>query len=86
MDKKDKNNPPKKVVIYTTPYCPYCAAAKKLLKSKGVNFREIDVMDDAAMRDKLVHMSGGHETVPQIFIDDEPIGGYGDLVEYFKKQ
>ena len=74
----------KKVVIYTTRYCSYCDAAKNFLQSHGVPFKEIDVTGDDAMRDKLVQMSGGRETVPQIFVDDKPIGGYDELVRYYK--
>ncbi len=71
-----------KVVIYTTGYCPYCKMAKDLLRSKGVTFQEIDVSDDDATREKLVQMSG-RETVPQVFADGRPIGGYGELVRFF---
>ena len=73
----------KKVVVYTTNYCPYCAAAKKFLNSKKVDFEEIDVSQDDAMRDKLVQLSG-QETVPQIFVDGKSIGGYEELVEYYR--
>lgn len=73
-----------KVEIYTTDYCPYCRAAKDLLKSKGVSFVEIDVSSDDAMREKLVKMSGGQETVPQIFADGQHIGGYTDLAAYYR--
>ena len=72
-----------KVVVYTTDYCPYCTAAKKLLKSKNVVFEEIDVTDDEAMREKLAGMTGGRVTVPQIFIADKSIGGYDELVEFY---
>lgn len=75
---------PKKFIVYTTQYCPYCTAAKKLLQSKKIEFEEIDVSDDDAMREKLVKMTG-METVPQIFIDGKSIGGYDDLVVYFSK-
>ena len=75
---------PKKVVIYTAQYCPYCTAAKKLLKSKNVIFDEIDVTDDDAMREKLVKISGGRETVPQIFVDGRCIGGYDDLAALYQ--
>jgi glutaredoxin 3 len=75
--------PAKKVQVYVTQYCPYCHAAKRLLKSKGVEFEEIDVTDDDEMREKLVKMTGGRETVPQIFVDGNSIGGYDDLVVYF---
>ena len=70
------------VVVYTTQYCPYCRLAKEFLKSKNVSFREVDVSQDDAMREKLVKMSG-QETVPQIFTDGRPIGGYEDLVRYY---
>ncbi len=73
----------KKVVVYVTKYCPYCHAAKRLLTSKGVDFFEIDVTDDDLMREKLIEMSGGRETVPQIFVDGKPIGGYDDLVAFY---
>lgn len=73
--------PDKKFTIYTTNYCPYCHAAKRLLESKKIAYEEIDVTDDDKMRDKLVEVTG-QETVPQIFVDDKPVGGYNDLVKY----
>ena len=75
----------KDVVVYTTPYCPYCRMAKDLLHQKGVAFKEIDVAEDDAMREKLVQMSGGRETVPQIFVDGKSIGGYDELAEFYRK-
>lgn len=72
-----------KVIVYTTDTCPYCFAAKKFLASKKVAFEEIDVTGDDAMREKLVQMSG-QMTVPQIFADGKSIGGYDDLVEYYR--
>jgi len=74
----------KDVVVYSTDYCPFCRAAKDFLTAKKVKFREIDVSDDAAARDKLVEMSGGRTTVPQIFVDGESIGGYDDLVALYR--
>ena len=67
-----------KVVVYTTQYCPYCMQAKSLLKHKGVAFEEVDVGEDDALRTRVVELSG-RRTVPQIFIDDKPIGGYDEL-------
>ena len=67
-----------KVVVYTTQYCPYCVQAKALLKHKGVAFEEVDVGDDDALRLRVVELSG-RRTVPQIFIDDQSIGGYDEL-------
>ena len=66
-----------RIVIYTTNYCPYCSAAKALLRSKNVQFVEIDVTGDPARRAEMERLSS-RRTVPQIFIDDQPIGGYDD--------
>jgi glutaredoxin 3 len=68
-----------KVVIYTTPFCPYCSRAKSLLKRKGVDFQEIDVMMDSGKRQEMVQLAKGRQTVPQIFIDGEGIGGSDEL-------
>lgn len=67
-----------KVVIYTTPYCPYCVRAKALLSNKGVVFEEHRVDTDPQLRAEMVRKSG-RQTVPQIFINDKPIGGCDDL-------
>ena len=65
--------------MYTTLICPYCIRAKQLLKAKGVEFEEIDVSGDHDTRAWLVKATGGRRTVPQIFINDEPIGGFDDM-------
>ena len=67
-----------KVVLYTTQYCPYCVQAKALLRHKGVLFDEIDVGGDDELRMRMMQASG-RRTVPQIFIDDNPIGGFEEL-------
>ncbi|MEM7121110.1 MAG: glutaredoxin 3 [Pseudomonadota bacterium] len=67
------------VVMYSTMFCPFCMRAKALLKDKGVDFEEIDVMFDSAKRAEMTERSGGGRTVPQIFIDGEPIGGFDEL-------
>jgi glutaredoxin 3 len=67
------------VEIYTTRYCPYCTAAKALLKRKGVDFTEIDVAGDWELRDKMVQRANGGYTVPQIFIGIVHVGGSDDL-------
>jgi GrxC family glutaredoxin len=66
-----------KVVIFTTNYCPYCFRAKALLRAKDVEFEEIDVTDNSDRRAEMERLSG-RRTVPQIFIDAQPIGGYDD--------
>ena len=67
------------VEIYTKITCGYCVRAKALLDQKGVNFREIKIDGDAELRNEMIERSGGGYTVPQIFIDDQPIGGCDDL-------
>lgn len=64
----------KNVEIYTTMFCPYCTRAKKLLKNKGVSFKEIDVTISGGLRQEMTKRSGGAHTVPQIFVDGEHIG------------
>ena len=68
-----------RVTIYTTPICPYCAMAKRLLASKNAAFDEIDVSRDAAKRQAMVAKSGGRQTVPQIWIGERHVGGCDDL-------
>lgn len=73
-----------KLLIYTTHYCPYCVRAKEFLTQKHIPFTEIDVTDRPDLREKLVDMTGGRKTVPQIFIGLNSIGGYDDLVKLEK--
>jgi glutaredoxin 3 len=67
------------VEIYTTGFCPYCVAAKSLLKRKGVDFKEISVSGDHAKRQEMVQRANGRMTVPQIFIGETHVGGSDDL-------
>lgn len=69
----------KPVTIYSTTYCGYCARAKDLLRNMGVLYDEIDVTGDDEARERLVTMSGGRRTVPQIWIGEHYVGGYQDL-------
>ena len=69
----------KPVIIYTTPFCGYCSAAKRLLSAKGVAFDEIDVSADPALRSEMVQRAMGRRTVPQIFIDGAGVGGFDDI-------
>lgn len=68
-----------KIEIYTTAFCGYCARAKRLLSDKGQAFDEIDVTMDAPRRAEMVTRSGGGRSVPQIFINDQHVGGCDDL-------
>jgi glutaredoxin 3 len=69
-----------KITIYTTPYCPYCHAAKALLNRKGAAFEEIDVQDPA-LRQQMMLRANGRLTVPQIFIGEIHVGGSDDIHE-----
>ena len=69
------------VVIYTKSTCPYCHAAKALLKKKGVAFEEIGVDGDRAAQAAMAEKAGGRSTVPQVFIGGRPIGGCDELYD-----
>lgn len=66
------------VIIYTAPSCPFCARAKQLLEKKGLSYKEIRIEADTALREEMVAKSG-RQSVPQIFINGQHIGGYDDL-------
>ena len=68
-----------RILVYSTPFCGYCAAAKRLLTAKGAEYTEIDVMMDPERRQEMLAKSGGRRTVPQIFIDGRHIGGFDEL-------
>jgi len=75
----ERASPPAAVTIYTTALCPYCQAAKQLLKQKGVGYEEIDVSFDPAGRRAMTERAGGRQTVPQIFVGATHVGGCDDL-------
>jgi glutaredoxin 3 len=67
-----------KIVIYTTTICPYCVRAKQLFQRKGLSYEEIDVSRNHELRQQLVQQTR-QRTVPQIFINEQHIGGCDDL-------
>lgn len=67
-----------KITIYSTATCPYCVRAKQLLDAKGVVYEEIRVDTDPAQR-AIMEQKSGRRTVPQIFINDQSIGGFDDM-------
>lgn len=67
-----------KVVIYTKPFCPYCARAESLLKAKGADYEEIVASMDPEKREEMRQRSG-RMTYPQIFIGEAHVGGFDDL-------
>ena len=68
-----------KVEIYTWQYCPFCIRAKSLLKKKNINFTEYKIDGDEDARALMTERADGRGTLPQIFIDNEGIGGCDDL-------
>jgi glutaredoxin 3 len=68
-----------RVIVYTAPVCPFCVHAKRLLHARGIPFDEIDVADAPERRAEMMRRSG-RRTVPQIFIDGAPVGGYQELL------
>ena len=68
-----------KVEIYTWKTCPFCIRAKALLKRKGVQFTEYAIDGDTAARDVMTDRANGGRTLPQIFIDDQHIGGCDEI-------
>jgi glutaredoxin 3 len=76
---RDKDENMTTIEIYTTQSCPYCHAAKQLLRKKGTEFTEIDVSGDPNLRAVMTKRAGGSRTVPQIFIGGKHVGGCDDL-------
>lgn len=68
------------IEMYSTRVCPYCVAAKNLLKAKGLEWEETHVDTDPAQRERMLERSHGRRSVPQIFVNDHHVGGYDDLV------
>jgi len=69
----------KKVEIYTWQYCPFCIRAKSLLKKKKIDFIEYKIDGDELAREKMSERANGRRSLPQIFIDNDGIGGCDDL-------
>lgn len=67
------------VEIYTKAYCPFCVRAKMLLEEKGVSYQEVKIDEHPERRPEMIERSNGGSTVPQIFINDQSIGGCDDL-------
>jgi len=69
-------------VIYSTAICPYCVRAKMLLEKRNINYIEYKIDQDSQKFEEMLRLSSGRQLVPQIFIDEQHIGGYDDLVEF----
>ena len=68
------------IKIYSTSWCGYCRNAKRLLDERGLSYDEIDIDEIGWSRDDLYDLTGGR-TVPQIVINEKPVGGYDDLLK-----
>jgi len=66
------------VTVLTSPTCSYCHAAKSLLKQQGVDYQEVDLFKNEKLGQELL-IKSGQRTVPQIFINEKPIGGFTEL-------
>ena len=69
----------KKVTIYTGPLCNYCDAAKKLLTRNNANYIEINIAVVEGSMEEMIKKANGKKTIPQIFFDDQHIGGYDEV-------
>ena len=69
----------KNITIYTGPLCNFCDAAKKLLTRNSIEYKEINIATEDGAMDEMIKKANGKRTVPQIFFDDQHIGGYDDV-------
>ena len=69
----------KKIIMYSGDPCPYCGAAKALLKSKNIEIEEFDIWKDATKAKEMLQRTNGKRTIPQMFIGDVYIGGNDEL-------
>jgi len=65
--------------MYSGPMCAFCEAAKRLLLRNNLEFKEIDISTKDALRDEMIKKANGRRTIPQIFFDDNHVGGYQEL-------
>ena len=74
----------KNITVYSGPMCGYCDAAKRLLAKNNLEFTDIDVSAKEGLRDEMIKKANGRRTIPQIFFNNEHIGGYQGLRELEK--
>tara|TARA_Y100000991_G_scaffold208501_1_gene187609 strand:- start:108 stop:362 length:255 start_codon:yes stop_codon:yes gene_type:complete len=74
-----------KILIYSSVLCPYCFAAKTLLKKLNLRFEEVLVDNNSKMKKKMIELSDGRTSVPQIFFGENHVGGYDDLKRYYEE-
>ena len=76
----------KKILIYSSLICPYCIATKKIFENQKLKYTEILIDNNPKEKKKMISLSGGRVTVPQIFFDDDHIGGYDDLTRLIENK
>ena len=69
----------KNITMYSGPLCNFCEAAKRLFLRNNLEFKEIDISTKDGLRDEMIKKANGKRTIPQIFFDDQHIGGYDDI-------
>ena len=69
----------KNITIYTGPLCGFCDAAKKLLARNNAEYKEINIATVDGAMDEMIKKANGKRTIPQIFFDDQHIGGYDEV-------
>ena len=69
----------KNITIYTGPLCNYCEAAKRLLARNNVTYKEINIATISGAMDEMIKKANGKKTIPQIFFDNQHIGGYDEI-------
>ena len=69
----------KNIIMYTGPLCNFCDAAKRLFSRNNLKYKEIDISSKEGLRDEMIKKANGRRTIPQIFFDEDHIGGYQEL-------
>ena len=69
----------KNITMYTGPLCNFCEAAKRLFARNNLSYKEIDISTKDGLRDEMIKKANGKRTIPQIFFDDQHIGGYDEV-------
>ena len=69
----------KNITMYTGPLCNFCDAAKRLFARNNLSYKEIDISTKDGLRDEMIKKANGRRTIPQIFFDQQHVGGYQEL-------
>ena len=75
----------KTITVYSGPLCNFCDAAKRLFSRNNLKYKEIDISSKEGLRDEMIKKANGRRTIPQIFFNEDHIGGYQELRELEKK-